>query len=964
MSNFKDRLSDVRFNPMLMQNLMLDELQSQVSGEGDYDIPDASHPFVFLMEGAVLNANMNVVEGEALLRRLYPSMAIDTEELYLHMADRDYIGRFATPAWTTFDIYLSFDEVLSKALPVPDSDVRKLVIPRLTRFRVADTTFTMQYPIEIRIMSHGGLQVMYDGTDTSPVQTLESNMVDWDVLRLNRDRLLVLHVPAGQFAVTTFTESVNAASAFDADFGFSDQFYVARVYLSDGGQNWREIRTTHTDQVYDPTDVTAVLQVHDGILNVKIPLIYFTQGLVNGEVRVDVYSTKGPIDLDLGGYQASQFEMTLNAIDDNSSFVSPLNTFNQIQCLNGNRVTGGSRAVDFTTLRQQVINNTLGVSRVPITHAQLSTELESRGYSVVTNIDNITNRQFLATRRLPAPESSSVSGGMGCTMGQLQLKIEDIALSDHTYDNGERLTIKPSMLYRYVDGKIEVVRDSVIRDVMAMSPDALTRHVNNERYLFTPFHYVLDVTDNQFDVRPYYLDAPTIMRKVFVEENDTAQIQVGIDTYDIVRIDEGYRITVKLKSGDRFKSISDDDIVVQMGYQPNGENSYASINGTFIGTEDKERLYQFDIYTRMDLDKDHGLHTTNLSMFDEVQTDFATPLEHDFDFTFIALNQDLRNYREGDLDLIVQTHLLPEGFMAISRERLRVHFGQELTQLWRRNRSLISSYAYKRHEENIPYTYDAPVYERDENGQIILGTDVDGNITYNILHAKGDVKVDEDGNPVYRYLKGDVVLNANGEPELIGPRKIVREFVLMLLDGVYYFVNDRESTDYRQAVPQTIVGWINNDVGLIEQRLLEQSELYLYPTVTLGDTTATVREGLKSTLSLDQHFYVNYYLTDTAYGNVGLREALTESTREIVNEMLGRRTVAVSDIIARLKANAGEDVISIEAGGLGGDNDFSTVSIEDDAVRLALRRRLIVLANQFLAAQDDIDISFLRHTVR
>ncbi len=638
MSTFKDRLSDVRYNPMLMQSMVLDELQSQLDGQGDYDVPDASHPFVFLLEASVLNANMNVVEGEALLRKLYPSMALTPEELYLHMADDDYIGRFATPAWTTFDIYLNINEVKAKALPDGNGGVRKLVIPRLTYFRVAETTFTLQYPIEIRIMSHGGLQVVYDTRADSPIQTLETNMVDWDVVRLNRDDLLVLHVPAGQFQVRTFTETLNAASAFDSDFGFTDRFYFARVYLSDGGNRWREIHTTHTEQVFDPTKVTAVLREDGGSLNVKIPLVYFTQGLVQGEIRVDVYSTKGPIDLDLGSYQASQFEMVLNDIDDNSTFVSPLTTFNQIQSLNGNRVTGGSRAVEFAALREQVMNNTLGASRVPITHAQLGTELENRGYTVVTNIDNITNRQFLASRRLPAPKNRSISGGVGSTMGQLQHSMEELALSEHVHDNGSRITLKPSMLFQYVDGKIQVVSDQQTRELLATSPDALTRRVNGARYLFTPFHYVLDATDDNFDVRPYYLDAPEITRKVFVDENNTAQIQVSIDTYRIERTADGYRVTVKLKSGERFKEFTDEQFILQMGYQPMGETSYASINGELIGYEDDERLYQFDIHTQMDIDDQHGLYTTNLSMFDDAQRHFATPLVNDFDFSFIGVD--------------------------------------------------------------------------------------------------------------------------------------------------------------------------------------------------------------------------------------------------------------------------------------------------------------------------------------
>lgn len=962
MSDFKTRLQSLRFNPMLTQNMILDELQRQLDDKGTFDIPDASHPFPFLLEATVLNAHMNMVEDEASTRRQYPSMALTSEDLYLHMSDDDYLGRFAAPAWTEYELYVSRAEVLRKAIEVPGSNVRKLVLPRMTEFRAADTTFTMQYPIEFRLMSHGGLQVVYDSTVSSPIQTLESNMVDWMPVRLNGEELLRLTIPVGQFSITTYNEAINAATGFNADYTFSDYFYYARVYISDGSGNWSEIHTTHTDQVYDPNQVTAVLQVNGSSLNVKIPLIYFTMGLVTGELRIDVYTTKGEIDVDLGSYEASQFSMNMRTLDDDPTYVSPLTTFNRIQSLNANRVTGGSYPISFAELRNRVMDNTLGASRVPITHAQIGTELENRGYKVVTNIDNITNRQFLASRRLPNPDNDNLSSGAGCTMGVFQSTLEDIAASAHSYDNGNRVTVKPSMLFQYVNGVIERVSDMTIESLHNQSPDSLARMVNGARYLYSPFHYVLDVNDERFDVRPYYLDQPEILSKVFVSENDTAQIQVSIDTWLIERVERGYRLRVKLKSGDRFKEIGDDDVYVQMGYRPTSELSYASLNGTLVGTEDGERVYEFYLDTQMDIDQSHQLYTTNFSMFDEAQHDFATPLEGDFDFTFIVTDQDMRNYDQTDMDIQVQKHLLPEEFMAISRERLRIRLGYDLSQLWNRNRSLLSEYVYKTYDADVPYEYTETIFKRDENGQIILSQDGDGNIVYEVLHAKGDPVLNEDGSQRMRHLKGDRIIGPDGKPEMIHPRRIIREMTLFLTDGIYYFVSDSASIDYRSEIPMTLVGWLRNDVDLIEERLLEQSELYLYPTATFGDTTALVGEGLNSTVALDQSMYVNYYLSSTAYSNSDLREVLSQTTREIVNEMLGRTTVVISDIITRLKENGGDDVISIEVGGLGDSNNFSTLSVTDEAVRLSLRQRLAVQSNQLLSAEDDIDIAFLRHS--
>jgi hypothetical protein len=962
MSDFKNRLKDVRFNPSLMQDVVYDELEQQLAGRGNYDVPDASSPFPFLMEAGVLNTSMALVESEALLRRLYPRMAISPEELYLHMSDTDYLGRFASPAWTHFEVYLSKSEVMAKAVPFGDYGMRKLVIPRATSFTVADITFTMQYPIELRVLSHGGLQVVYDTEHSSPIQTLESNIVDWDLVNLDRDELLVLRVPVGQFKITTFSETLNATSGYAASYMFPDRFYYARVYVSNDNGQWTEIRTTHTEQVYDPTELTAVLQVVGNTLSVKLPLIYNTTQAVDGELRVDIYTTKGPLEMDLGGYQASQFTMHMSDLDNDETYTAPLHTFNRLQAISPERFDGGSSAISFDTLRDRVINNSLGGMRVPITNAQLETELQTLGFSMVTNIDNITNRQFLASRSLPTTSNNNSISAIGCTMGQVQQTLEQLGKSKYVKDNGQRITLTPDILYEYDRGVVTVVTDYELSRITSAQGDSQTRQVNDRRFLYTPFHYVLEATEERFDVRPYYLDQPEGLRKVFVGENETSAMQASVDWYRLARTESGYRLLLKLRSSDQFKDIDDDKVHIQLGYRPAGENNYASLNGTLVGKEDDERVYRFDIDTNFDLTVHGELRTLNFTMYSELQTDFYVPLEADFDISFVVSSETTVGYKHGELDALVQTHLLPEEFMVIGRERMRLRLGYDLTGLWRRNRSLISEASYKRYVSDVPYVYQSTVYERDENGQLILGQDADGNVTYEVKYQAGEMKRDDDGNVVNRHYKGDVVLDNSGQPELIAPRKILREFTLLLFDGKYYFADEPQALAYRDEVPLQVVGWLRNDLGSIRERLLEQSALYLYPTTTMGDTLAVVRDGTETTIPLEQKFYVNYYLKDSAYGNASLRDALSTSTRTIVNEMLGRKTVAISDIIARLKANAGDDVINIEAGGLGGDTEYSVVTIQDDAVRMSLRKRLTILSNQMLSIQDDIDIGFLRHS--
>ena len=62
--------------------------------------------------------------------------------------------------------------------------------------------------------------------------------------------------------------------------------------------------------------------------------------------------------------------------------------------------------VQRTLIIRDVIGQTLGPSKLPITKSKTPLIV---GYTLVSNIDNITNRQFLATRKLASPENLDLS---------------------------------------------------------------------------------------------------------------------------------------------------------------------------------------------------------------------------------------------------------------------------------------------------------------------------------------------------------------------------------------------------------------------------------------------------------------------------------------------------------------------------------------------------------------------------
>ena len=963
MSDFKKRLYAVRRNPGLMQNLIYSELDRQMNKNDDqvYDIPDGTIPFVFAMECGVTETVVAIDEMEALSRKMYSRLAINEDDVYRHMSDDDYIGRFAMPSKGKFKLLLSYDEVISKVKAVPGESFKKLTLPRLTEFTIVDTAFTMQYPIEIKLMRHGGLQIEYVADKISPVEKLVTNIVDWEMLIIDRRKIIALNLEPLQFKALTFTDTLSPSVLFQATYSFNDEFFHARAYIDKGDGVWEEVRTTHSDLTYDPMVLTVVFKVVGSKLQVSIPTMYTFTSMAVGTIRIDIYTTKGELDLDLGNYRPNQFTVNLNAIDDDATYTTPLGTLSLIQAMSIDRVVGGAGALDFLTLRDRVINNTFGANSLPITDVQLNGEVERLGYTLVSNIDNITNRQFIASRRLSKPSGLDLVSGAGSTMGQLNVSLESLIGSRHCNDNGDRITIRPSMLYRFNDGKVTPMLDTDIDRIMDSGSEAIAREVNAGRMLYSPFHSVLDITNGGFEVRPYYLDNPVIKQKTFVMENDSAGLQVAIDTFDISVIETGYRIVIRLESSEAFKKIGDSRVICQLGYRPEGESKWCSMNGEYLGLDNGERVFIFDIDTNYDIDSFNKLKTTNLSMFSKEQRFFSTGLISDFDITVIVADTVAPDYQPNELDQMLQLHLLPQRFMAVTRERLTTTLGYDMSRLWRRARPVLGAESYLRWDHDVPLLHEVNVYETDVNGNVIIEILPDGELDYTLLHTAGDPVLDKRGLPVFKYRKGDVKRDLEGNPILVELRKRLYEITLFMLDGIFYFVSDRTMLDYKKGIPMEIVSWLQGDIAKLDKQLLEQCEMYLYPTTTYGDTIASVREGQRSTVTIDQGITVTLYLTPTAYANDTMRPSLRSNGKNIINTYFGRKSVSVSDIVSKLKETSGEGVVAIEVSGLGGVNNFSILTLEDDSVRLALRKKLIVLANQDLTVEDDIQFNFLKH---
>ena len=963
MSTLLDTVSNVINNPSLIQQTILQRMKEQLGNE-NYDITSASNPFMMLTETSVLNTSAIVREEEAILRRLYSSMAMSEEELYCHMSDRDYVGRFATPVTNNFYILLSIEEIKAKAKATSVSGISKLVIPRFTSVKVGDLTYTMQYPINIRVMRHGGLQITYDNDVTSPIQTLTSNMVSWETVTIERIEYVRMKVPIQQFVLTSHTLPINNTSAVNATFTFDDQFYYCRIYNTTDGVNWTEVRTTHSDQVFDPKVPTVVLKKIDSTLNVRIPITYTSSSEISGTLRIDVYTSKGKLSTSMESYGLDAFTWSFNGMGDDDTYSAPLNSMSYIFIYSDEVVSGGKNGKTFLELRDAVVNDTLTRVDSPISNLQLRTSLENKGFDIVTAVDTVTDRQFLATRQLDAPSNGILVSSMGTYMGTLQSSYDALVKHPSIVSNGNRLTITPNTLFEIDNGVISVVNDADVQGMKTMGTDALVREINNRRFLYTPFYYVLDINNDAFDVRAYALDAPAIQYKSLVDANDSSLMQAYIKDYHISKSADGYLLTFTATGDDTFNKLDAGNVVAQVSYQPRNETSWAACNATYLGVKDNVRYYQVEFKTKHDLDSYNRLHTTNFSMFSDIQTNYGIALEDNIDITFVIRNQDMTEYLPTTLDRKIQTHLLTSetGYMCVTCERLHIKFGSVLDSLWRQHRSVITSKDYETYDSDVPYVREDTVYERDEFGNVVVTTDANGKPSFKVKYEKGSIIKDDAGNPIIRYRNGNLKRDSQGNLILRNERGIAREFTLMFTDGMFYFVTDSEALSYRSETTATLMSWVDTLDGL-ESSLLEKSELYLFPTQTMGDVKVLVLDGQTTSISIAQNFAIEFFMSDVGFRDTQLREAVVATTKKLIVEQLNQRTVSISSITTALKEALGDAVISITVSGLGGSLNLSTITMKDDTARLSLAKRLVVKSNSTLAVEDSIDVTFIRHSL-
>lgn len=968
-----DELSRMSNNPSRVIAKVFNDVESAfLAGSGTLN--SGSHPFAYMVD-LVVGTNYGFIsklgDVEAKTHKVH---ARNIGDLSQQMSDDDWWGVYGEPSNTALRFIVSEETLKEVSIRYDEVDgnlnntYRKLVIPPDTSFTVGGIPFLLENPVEIRVMDHGGYQVVYDSTRQSPLNPLTTNTPDVKYLNIDNRSYIAIHLPVRQLAIKEFpNRPSNMVSGLRETLQHDDQLYAIRAFIvSDGETTRNEMSVVYNNAIYDQNQPTLVVDLKtDSSFEVSVPSVYIQNGLGVGRITILVYTTKGEYYRDLttlkAHYHKAEYYDYFNDRGELNQYEKPFKTINDVLIDSLEPITGGRNATPFLELKDLVI---YGHRRrlIPVSNSDMAQFMLRNGYSSVKSIDFVTSRLYRVTKDLPLQEdkiyqddsTSRFNSSIGTHVGSILTSLEEMIGTGWGIDNGSRMTLLQRSVFDITTQTPTLIPRHDYDQLMAATNQTKIDTLATKTMVYNPFAYVFDTTRERAVVRCYRVNKPNIQYQLFRAENPGLGLQVAIDKIESVADEKGYTITIQTKSSDAYKNLDSDTLGIQLGFGISKGDAPVTMKGTLKGvTEDKERIWEFRMPSRFDIDEDDQIDLAGFNQFGRPQTAVRVNLLETANFIFtygggtgtLLSNSDLR---------IDQT-LFNTTNIAIIETEYSMEFARPLESLYTRIRPMVGEQQYKKYEVDVPEVYPEDKFKY-ENGKLVI---VDGKAV--MEHRKGDTMLDVNGKPIIRFFAGQTMYDDQDQPIPLEPRKMKYYFDFIGFDFNYMVSQDAYDTDYMNRIDDFFVDEVVAQLDNYNEITLDETKLVFKPRSTMGFTRVIIDEAVERYLKTDLSFSVIYSLTKEGLRNENLKDNLTTSSHQIINNLLRQDTVSVDEIITNLRSNAGTDLISVKVNMLAGNNTVQIITNVDTTNGFSVRKVIDQTVDRFLSIKEDIEVQFRKH---
>lgn len=959
-SSVLNALKVYRSNPAMMVGSIFKAL-NKASG---IKIVDATSPLAWAVEQSVMTTVTAIDSFNSTLRKMSPELSNTIEDLYPHLSEVDRKNINASPASCTIFLILSKKEVLEKMVAVTNTGNKRLTIPANTEFSVSDYTLSMQYPIDITYYPTGSTIMQYGTPSVSALNNITTNEIEWEEFR-STDGMWYYKIPILVWQLTTIEKEipVSFSSGLRSDIALYDKFHTARVFnYSDTLQSWSEIATSGSVYHFDPLVATAIVQNLTTKVRVNVPINYMTNKMIGSKLKTIIYQTMGDVTPSLSSFRPTEWSYnwkTLNP-DGFTTYEAGCMSLTTAIIYSDDVLSGGTDPLTFTQVRQQVIARNLGTVDDAITQSQLTTALDRLGFKLVKKVDTITNRSYLAVRKLPDPIDDTVTTSICASMVIFSSTISQ-AINAYGVNQQEpgKVAITSAATYMVTDGVYNLITTEQKEFLDSLSPRTLASYINTNQHAFSPFDYVLTADTKSPTVKAYYLDKPKVTTKSYLEDNVNSTFNVATSqNYTITRQSDGFLLEFYTNSSDNFKSLDDSNIDVCLSFIPPGKTDRSFIRGTLVArTATSERKYQILFKTKSYIDPTYDrLYLNDVYSLGELSTE-KVDLTTTFDLVY-CMKKSAATFNPSTFEDLVDRYRLGINYTALSHETFRISFGQSLNNLWLRHRSVVNERQYLRYTSNVYETYSQNIYHRSSGLPFRI---IDGALVWNnIVGHAGAFVLDENDNKIIKHRTGEIICDTDGVPQ-INPESVnelVRQISIFMVDGFYRFVTDEDTLSYYQYAIDTVVNWITDDIADINKITLEKTRIFFHPKNEHGSVKILAPSGKTTHIDSEQVFTVDVYVNKSTYDDKDLKSLIGDKITEIIKTNITTDTPSVNDIIQNIKVDVGDDIVDLKMTGFAGDK-YPVIGIIDDHDKISLAKKLYAQSDGVITIVDSITINYI-----
>lgn len=937
------KLNQYKFHPNGILQVGLNRLKDMLGGKVEQLEP--SNPFTYLLETTSLNTAFAIQEFALLSRKLYPRLANTDEDLYLHMSDYDYVGRFSEPSYAPVQFNILLNDFRTRAYLDPITKDRTLKLPRHLKITIGSLVYLMSSAVIIRQTASGVLDVRFEDQDPNAIFQQSTSYINFTTYSLaNGEDYLAFYLTLPEVDVEVNDIALDATTINKSYLTFKQdrKFYHFRaLYFKDN--KWNEMLVTHTNEVYDINTPTCIIKVlpSDSTVQYHIPNIYINSGKMSDNVRVLIYTTSGQVTVNFNDFKTSDYGIEYadtfpeTELDKYTNTPEPITKIVFIR----NATSTGKDAMTFDELKQVVIDNSIGDRKLPITSKQLEFYSNQLNLRIIKDVDVVTNRIYKLETEIPQPVTRYPVTKFNMDIMEYLGSVEQLRQGNGVRAYGTDMTvIQEGTIFKLDNGILTILSPQQAAQLTALSGPALVNEVNNNTYLHTYFHYVLDTSNNRCSLKAYDLSAPTVSEVNFKTHNPTTRMSANSAGGQLNKAQNGYTLDLLTNFKRLVETISERNIRPYL-IHTDVSGSKFFLESYLWSVADGQPVYRFLIDTNYFINSDNEITVTNFKDSNGATTSVTLNLNQTVEILYVS-NTVPPLFKSTDMDNIISSSYLYGGTCAVSLEETTLSFGKHLERFYTASRTSVGVSDYQRYEQDVPLRYKKTVYSQNNE----------------IVHEVGELVYDDQNNLVIEFQKGSVVLDDNNNPIPTSGLFLQRFLNFLFLDYRVTVSTAQNIKDYAKAIRSHLTTVCTVSALKVQEQLLDNTEAFVVVPKTI-DYVQVKTASAQLSIKTAQKFAVTLLVNFDIFNNSAIRDNITYNIIKTIDNYLYQRNVLKrTELLNTLYTKLSEFIVSLSVD-MFTDINQEYIELIDQNSRISIDKVLVAEASGY-GLKENIDINF------